>query len=125
MAEESAMDVMRRYGVVPEAWAPLGGGRYDPFTDEGFLAIAEAHHKTVGQVLLRWNVQRNVVVIPKSTHVERIAENFDIFDFELTDEEMAAISAHDQGYSGSRAKHFEPDFVRMVLGKQQVHGYAQ
>lgn len=125
MAQESALDVMRHYGVVPEAWAPLGGGRYNPFEDEGFKAIAEAHGKTVGQVLLRWNVQRGVVVIPKSTRAERIAENFEIWDFELTDDEMAAISAHDMGYTGSRAKHFEPDFVRMVLGKPQVHGYAQ
>ncbi len=125
MAQESALDVMHHYGVVSEAWAPLGGGRYNPFEDEGFKAIAEAHGKTVGQVLLRWNVQRGVVVIPKSTRAERIAENFDIWDFVLTDDEMAAISAHDMGYSGSRAKHFEPDFVRMVLGKEQVHSYAQ
>ena len=116
MAEESAMDVMRSYGVVPEAWAPLGGGRYNPFEDEEFQAIAQAHGKTVGQVLLRWNIQRGVVVIPKSTHVERIRENFDVWDFELTAQEMAQISAHDMGYSGSRAKHFEPDFVRMVMG---------
>ena len=118
MAEESALDVMHRYGVVPEAWAPLGGGRYNPFEDEEFKAIASTHGKTVGQVLLRWNVQRGVVVIPKSTHVERIAENFDIFDFELSDDEMAVISAHDMGYSGTRAKHFEPSFVRMCLGKE-------
>lgn len=118
MAEESALDVMRRYGVVPEAWAPLGGGRYNPFEDEDFMAIAKAYGKTVGQVLLRWNVQRGVVVIPKSTHAERIAENFDIWDFELNADEMARISAHDMGYSGSRAKHFEPSFVRMVLGKE-------
>ena len=118
MAEESAMDVMHRYGVVPEAWAPLGGGRYNPFEDEGFIVIAEAHGKTVGQVLLRWDVQRGVVVIPKSTHVERIRENFDIWDFELTAEEMEAISSHDMGYSGTRAKHFEPSFVRMCLGKK-------
>ena len=124
MAQESALDVMRHYGVVPEAWAPLGGGRYNPFEDEGFKAIAAAHGKTVGQVVLRWNIQRGVVVIPKSTHVERIAENFDVWDFELTDQEMAQISAHDMGYSGSRAKHFEPDFVRMVLGKPQVHNLA-
>ncbi len=117
MAEESAMDVMHRYGVVPEAWAPLGGGRYNPSEEPDFQAIAEAHGKTVGQVLLRWNIQRGVVVIPKSTHVERIRENFDVWDFELTDEEMAQISSHDMGYSGSRAKHFEPDFVRMCLGK--------
>lgn len=117
MAEESAMDVMHRYGVVPEAWAPLGGGRYNPFEEPDFLAIAKAHGKTVGQVLLRWNIQRGVVVIPKSTHVERIRENFDVWDFELTNDEMVTISSHDMGYSGSRAKHFEPDFVRMVLGK--------
>ena len=118
MAEESALDVMRRYGVVPEAWAPLGGGRYNPFEEPDFVGIAKAHGKTVGQVLLRWNMQRGVVVIPKSTHVERIRENFDVWDFELTDAEMALISSHDMGYSGSRAKHFEPSFVRMCLGKE-------
>lgn len=116
--QEAALENMARYGVVPEAWAPLGGGRYDPFGDEGFRAIAEAHGKTVGQVLLRWNIQRGVVVIPKSTHPERIAENFDVFDFELSNEEMAQIASHDMGYTGSRAKHFEPDFVRMCLGRQ-------
>ena len=115
--QEAAIDNMRAYGVVPEAWAPLGGGRYNPFEDEGFKAIAEAHGKTVGQVLLRWNIQRGVVVIPKSTHAERIAENFDVWDFELTDEEMAFVASHDMGYTGSRAKHFDPDFVRMVLGR--------
>lgn len=115
--QEDAIANMRTYGVVPEAWAPLGGGRYNPFEDEGFKAIAAAHGKTVGQVLLRWNVQRDVVVIPKSAHAERIRENFDIWDFELTDDEMAAIASHDLGYTGSRAKHFDPDFVRMVLNK--------
>ncbi len=115
--QEAAIDNMRAYGVVPEAWAPLGGGRYNPFEDEGFKAIAEAHGKTVGQVLLRWNIQRGVVVIPKSTHAERIAENFDVWDFELTDGEMAFVASHDMGYTGSRAKHFDPDFVRMVLNR--------
>lgn len=57
-------------------------------------------------------------VIPKSIHVERIAESFDIWDFELTEDEMATVSAHDMGYPGSRAKHFEPSFVRMCLGKE-------
>jgi diketogulonate reductase-like aldo/keto reductase len=81
-------------------------------------AIAASHQKTVGQVLLRWNVQRNVVVIPKSVHENRIIENFDIWDFTLTDEEMKQISSLDMGYSGSRAKHFDPDFVRMCLGNR-------
>ena len=118
--QENALETMKYYNVIPEAWAPLGGGRYDPFTDEVFRSVAAAHGKTVSQVLLRWNVQRGVVVIPKSIHRERIEENFDIWDFSLTDEEMKAISSHDMGYTGSRAKHFDPDFVRHVV-HQKIH----
>ena len=69
-------------------------------------------------ILLRWNIQRGVVVIPKTTHIERMIENIDVFDFVLNEEEMNKISALDMGYSGTRAKHFEPDFVRMVLNKK-------
>ena len=116
--QEKAIETMKYYDVIPEAWAPLGGGRYNPFEDEMLKEIAEKHNKTVGQVILRWNIQRGVVVIPKSTHVERIKENIDIFDFELNEEEMKQISSLDMGYSGSRAKHFEPDFVRMVLNNK-------
>lgn len=72
----------------------------------------------MGQVLLRWNIQRDVVVIPKSTHIERIIENINVFDFELNNDEMKKISSLDMGYSGSRAKHFEPDFVRMVVHRK-------
>ena len=68
--QEQAIETMKYYDVVPEAWAPLGGGRYNPFEDEMLKGIAEKYHKTVGQVLLRWNIQRDVVVIPKSTHIE-------------------------------------------------------
>ena len=116
--QEKAIETMKYYDVIPEAWAPLGGGRYNPFEDEMLKGIAAKYNKSVGQVLLRWNVQRGVVVIPKSTHVERIKENIDIFDFELNEEEMKQISSLDMGYSGSRAKHFEPDFVRMVLNNK-------
>ena len=116
--QEKALETMKYYDVIPEAWAPLGGGRYNPFEDEMLKGIASKYNKSVGQVLLRWNVQRGVVVIPKSTHVERIKENIDIFDFELNEEEMKQISSLDMGYSGSRAKHFEPDFVRMVLNNK-------
>ena len=116
--QEKALETMKYYNVIPEAWAPLGGGRYNPFEDEMLKEIAEKHNKTVGQVILRWEIQRGVVVIPKSTHVERIKENIDIFDFELNEEEMKQISSLDMGYSGSRAKHFEPDFVRMVLNNK-------
>ena len=114
--QTEALETMRYYGVVPEAWAPLGGGRYDPFTNETLAAIAQAHGKTPGQIVLRWNVQRGVVVIPKSTHAERIRENFGIWDFTLTDEEMLTITAFDLGPGGTRTKHFDPDFVRGVLG---------
>lgn len=116
--QQQALETMKEYNVIPEAWAPLGGGRYNPFEDEMLIAIADKYQKTVGQVLLRWNIQRGVVVIPKSTHLERIIENIDVFDFELNDSEMNQISSLDQGYSGSRAKHFEPDFVRMCLSKK-------
>ena len=77
-----------------------------------------AHGKTIGQVVLRWNVQRGVVVIPKSTHKERIEENYDIWDFSLTDEEMKQISSLDMGYQGTAIKHFDPDFVRMCTGRK-------
>lgn len=118
--QESALETMAYYHVIPEAWAPLGGGRYNPFEDEMLLGIASKYHKSVGQVLLRWNIQRGVIVIPKSTHVERIIENIDVFDFSLNDEEMKQIASLDQGYSGSRAKHFEPDFVRMCV-QRKIH----
>ena len=116
--QEKALETMKYYNVIPEAWAPLGGGRYNPFEDEMLKEIAEKHNKTVGQVILRWNIQRGVIVIPKSTHVERIKENIDIFDFELNEEEMKQISSLDMGYSGSRAKHFDVEFVEMCLAKK-------
>lgn len=116
--QEAALETMKYYGVQPEAWAPLGGGRYKPFENEMLADIAAAHCKTIGQVVLRWNVQRGVVVIPKSTHKERIEENYDIWDFSLTDEEMKQISSLDMGYQGTAIKHFDPDFVRMCTGRK-------
>ena len=116
--EKAALETMKYYGVQPEAWAPLGGGRYKPFENEMLAGIAAAHCKTIGQVVLRWNVQRGVVVIPKSTHKERIEENYDIWDFSLTDEEMKQISSLDMGYQGTAIKHFDPDFVRMCMGRK-------
>ena len=114
----NALETMRHYGVVPEAWAPLGGGRYAPFENKTLLKIAAVHGKAVSQVMLRWNVQRGVVVIPKSTHRERIVQNLDIWDFSLTEEEMGQISALDLGYAGTAVKHFDPDFVRMCVTRK-------
>ena len=116
--QEKAIETMKKLDVIPEAWAPLGGGRYNPFEDEMLKGIAAKYNKSVGQVILRWNVQRGVVVIPKSTHVERIKENIYIFDFELNEEEMKQISSLDMGYSGSRAKHFDTEFVEVCLAKK-------
>lgn len=116
--QEQALETMKYYDVIPQAWAPLGGGRYHPFDNDMLKDIAKSHNKTVGQVMLKWNIQRGVVVIPKSTHIERIIENIDVFDFTLTDEEMIKISSLDMGYSGTRTKHFDPDFVRMVIHRK-------
>ena len=118
--QENALETMEYYGVQPEAWAPLGGGRYKPFDDPVLQKIAAAHGKTVGQVILRWNVQRGVVVIPKSTHKERIEENIDIWDFTLTEEEMKRIASLDMGYEGTAVKHFDTEFVRMC-NQRKIH----
>ncbi len=110
--QEKALETMAYYDVAPEAWAPK------PFENDMLKEIGAAHGKTVGQVILRWNVQRGVVVIPKSTHKERIEENFDIWDFTLSEEEMERISSLDMGYVGTAVKHFDPDFVRMCNGRK-------
>ena len=117
-AQEKALETMAYYDVVPEAWAPLGGGRYNPFENEMLKGIAAAHEKTVGQVILRWNAQRGVVVIPKSNHRERIEENFSIWDYSLTEGEMKQIWSLDMGYVGTAVKHFDPEFVRMCNGRK-------
>lgn len=116
--QEDAIKTMNDYHVVPETWAPLGGGRYNPFEDKMLQTIAAKHNKTVGQVILRWNIQRGVVVIPKSTKIHRIKENINVFDFELTDTLMQQISKLDQGYGGTRTKHFDPEFVKMCVNRK-------
>ncbi|ECI4594736.1 aldo/keto reductase [Salmonella enterica subsp. salamae] len=115
-AQPAALETMEHYNVQPEAWAPLGGGRHKPYENERLQRIADAHQKTIAQVVLRWNVQRGVTVIPKSTRQERIEENFAIWDFSLTDNEMAQINELDLGYVGEAVKHFNPEFVRGCLG---------
>ena len=115
-AEELAL--MGELNVQPEAWAPFAEGLKGMFTEPVLQEIAQKHGRTPAQVILRWNLQRGVVVIPKSTHKERIEENFPIWDFSLTDEEMQQISSLDQGYQGTAVKHFDPEFVRMCTGRK-------
>jgi len=91
------------HGIATEAWYPLGGGT---LSDAPVLQqIAAAHGKSVAQVVLRWHIQVGNVAIPKSNHRDRMAENFDIFGFQLTDDDLAAIAALDRGDEGRRGTH--------------------
>jgi 2,5-diketo-D-gluconate reductase A len=95
----SDQELMRERGVQIQSWGPFAEGRNNLFADPTLSAIGGAHGKSVAQVVLRWLLQRDVVVIPKSVRPERMAENFDVFDFELTDDEMSRIAAMDTGAS--------------------------
>ena len=90
---------MREHGVQIESWGPFAEGKNDLFTNPTLTEIGGAHGKSVAQVVLRWLIQRDVVVIPKSVRPDRMAENLDVFDFELTDDEMTRIAALDTGAS--------------------------
>ena len=94
-----AQEYMVGKEVAMEGWAPFAEGRNDLFRNEVLARIGEAHGKTVAQVVLRWLLQRGVVCIPKSTHRDRMEQNFDVFDFALGDDEMVAITALDTGRS--------------------------
>lgn len=96
---ERDLECAKYFGVQLEAWGPFAEGGRGIFQNEVLTQIARTHGKTVAQVILRWNVQRGVVVIPKSVRKERIEENINLFDFELTGEEMQAIAALDTGHT--------------------------
>lgn len=91
---------LRELGIRTEAWGPLGQGKYPLFELPPVVAAAEAHGKTGAQVVLRWHLQKGNIVFPKTSHRERMVENIDVFDFELTPDEFAAISALDRGEEG-------------------------
>ncbi len=95
-AQIEARKWLDKYHIAHEAWAPLGELRNGILTDPVLVKIAEAHHKTVAQVILRYEYQRGIIIIPKSTHKERMIENLDILDFELTSEEMDEIIGLDR-----------------------------
>lgn len=99
-----------KYGVQLEAWAPFGEGRKNMFELSELKEIGDKYGKTVAQVILRWHLQRGIVVIPKSTHLERMKENFNVFDFELAQEDMDAISKLDKNES-SFFSHQDPSIV--------------
>ena len=97
--QQEANQFLKKKGIQHEAWAPFAEGKNGVFTHPVLTAIAERVGKSVGQVMLRWLLQRGVVVIPKSVRKERMQENLDIFDFELTDADMAQIATLDTGRS--------------------------
>lgn len=103
-----------KYGIQLEAWAPFGEGRGNMFNLPELKEIAAKHKKSVAQVILRWHLQRNIIVIPKSTHKERMQENFEVFDYELDDDDMAKIKALDTGKS-SFFSHEDPAIVEWFM----------
>lgn len=111
--QEKALETMKNYGVVPEAWGPFAEGKHGIFTNPVLAEIAAKHGKTVGQVVLRWNIQRGVVVIPKSVHKNRMEENIAVWDFSLDGDDMKKIAALDIGHS-EIVNHSDPAFVKMI-----------
>lgn len=105
-----------KYQIQPEAWAPFAEGRHDLFTNPVLSKIAKKHQKTVGQVVLRWLMQRNVVALAKSTKPERMRENLDIFDFELDNIEMHEIAALDMNESAF-FDHHDPEMVEWFMDR--------
>lgn len=97
--QNEAMLVMKEFGIQIEAWGPFAEGQFSLFTHPVLTKIGKKYHKTAAQVVLRWHIQRGVVVIPKSIHEERIKENIAIWDFALTEDEMKEIAKLDLGHS--------------------------
>ena len=122
--QKTSKEWAEKYGIQLEAWAPFGEGRGGTFDNPVIAEIAKKYGKTPAQIMLRWHIQRGVVVIPKSTHKERMAENLNVFDFTLATEDMAAISALDTETS-SFFSHQDPKmvewFVQMVEERKKQH----
>lgn len=111
--QEDALKIMKEYGIVPQAWGPLAEGKHGIFTDPLLTEIGARYGKTAAQVVLRWNTQRGVSILPKSVHEERMKQNLDIWDFSLTEEEMEQIKTKDIGHS-EIIDHFNPEIVKWL-----------
>lgn len=116
--QKAAHEIMKKYGVQHQSWAPFAEGQKDMFTNPSIKAIGEKYGKSVAQVILRFLIQSEVVVIPKTTRKERMIENFTVFDFALTAEDMAVISGLDENESVFFS-HYAPEAVEFLtsLGK--------
>lgn len=109
-AQWCAQENMEKHGVKMEAWAPFGEGRNNLFTNETLVSIGKKYNKSSAQVMLRWLIQRGVIVACKSTHIERMQENINVFDFELTEEDMNSIKTLDTSNS-LFFSHSDPNMV--------------
>lgn len=112
--QQEQQQFLAEYGTRLMAWSPLTQGRKDFFTNPLLTGIAAAHGKSVAQVALRWLIQRGIVVIPKSTHRERMAENLDVFDFNLSDEEMKRIATLNETDHGT-VDFDDPKFIKWLV----------
>lgn len=115
----NAGDFMKQEGIQHEAWAPFAEGNNHIFNNPVLKKIADKHGKTVGQIMLRWLNQRNIIVIPKSVHKERMKENLDIFDFQLDDDDMATIKTLDTGKS-TIYDEMDPAMAKFI-GTHNIH----
>lgn len=113
--EHSEVAFAQAEEIQVEAWAPFAEGKYNIFTDERIAAIGSRYGKSNGQVILRWLLQRGIVVIPKSVHQNRMAENINVFDFELTTAEMATMNDLDKGES-QFFDHRDPAAIEQIFG---------
>lgn len=113
MQQQDAVKFLQDKAIQPEAWAPFAEGKNQIFSNPLLQEIGLSHHKSVGQVILRWLIQRKIVVIPKSVHRERIVENSNIFDFTLTDQEMVKINRLDKRQS-QFFDHRDPSAVERI-----------
>lgn len=113
--QKKAHEYMKKYGVQHESWGPFAEGRKDFFSNPTLNEIGAKYGKTGAQAALRFLIQSDVVVIPKSTHKERMEQNLDVFDFQLSAEDMAAIQALDEGES-LFFSHYDPATVEMITG---------
>lgn len=112
--QAEAQKIMKKYGTQIMSWGPFAEGRNGLFSNPVLAGIGEKYGKSVAQVALRYLIQQNVVVIPKSTHIERMRQNFDVFDFTLSLEDMTAIAALDKGES-LFFSHYDPKTVEFLL----------
>ena len=114
--EKDEVNFAQSQDVQVEAWAPFAEGQHGIFTDPTIAAIGEKYGKTNGQVILRWLLQRGIVAIPKSVHKERMEENFDVFDFELSDEDMATMAGLDK-HESQFFDHRDPAAIVNIFGQ--------